>query len=169
MTAPAVPVAIAPLQRTDWDDVARIYAEGIATGDATFETEVPEWERWDAAHMPRHRLAATAGGRLVGWAALSPVSKRCVYAGVAEVSVYVAADARGHGVGATLLRALVASSEAGGVWTLQAGIFPENEASLRLHERAGFRVVGRRARLGRLHGAWRDVLLMERRGPVAGS
>ena len=168
MTAPAIPVAIAPLRPADWDEVARIYAEGIATGDATFETEVPDWERWDAAHMPRHRLAATGGGRLVGWAALSPVSERCVYAGVAEVSVYVAADARGHGVGAALLEALIASSEAGGVWTLQAGIFPENGASIRLHERAGFRVVGRRARLGRLHGAWRDVVLMERRSPVVG-
>jgi L-amino acid N-acyltransferase YncA len=168
VTAPAIPAAIAPLRRADWDDVARIYAEGIATGDATFETEVPDWEGWDAAHMTRHRLAATAGGRLVGWAALSPVSERCVYAGVAEVSVYVAADARGHGVGAALLEALIASSEAGGVWTLQAGIFPENGASVRLHEQAGFRVVGRRARLGRLHGAWRDVVLMERRSPVVG-
>jgi L-amino acid N-acyltransferase YncA len=167
VTAP-IPVAIAPLRRADWDEVARIYAEGIATGDATFETEVPDWERWDAAHMTRHRLAATVGGRLVGWAALSPVSERCVYAGVAEVSVYVAADARGHGVGAALLDALIASSEADGVWTLQAGIFPENGASARLHERAGFRVVGRRARLGRLHGAWRDVVLMERRSPVVG-
>jgi L-amino acid N-acyltransferase YncA len=159
---------IAPLRPADWDDVARIYAEGIATGDATFETDVPDWERWDAAHMPGHRLAATAGGVLVGWAALSAVSERCVYAGVAEVSVYVAADARGRGVGAALLEALIASSEAGGVWTLQAGVFPENEASVRLHERAGFRVVGRRTRLGRLHGAWRDVLLMERRSPVVG-
>jgi phosphinothricin acetyltransferase len=168
VTAPALAVTIAPLRRADWGDVARIYGEGIATGEATFETEVPEWDRWDAAHMPSHRLAATAGGHLVGWAALSPVSERCVYAGVAEVSVYVAAHARGHGVGAALLAALVSSSEADGVWTLQAGIFPENEASVRLHERAGFRVVGRRARLGRLHGAWRDVLLMERRSPVVG-
>jgi L-amino acid N-acyltransferase YncA len=164
----SIPVAIAPLRRADWDEVARIYAEGIATGDATFETEVPDWERWDGAHMTRHRLAATAGGRLVGWAALSPVSERCVYAGIAEVSVYVAADARGHGVGTALLEALIASSEADGVWTLQAGIFPENGASVRLHERAGFRVVGRRARLGRLHGVWRDVVLMERRSPVVG-
>ncbi len=159
---------IAPLRPADWDDVARIYAEGIATGDATFETDVPDWERWDAAHMPGHRLTARADGVVLGWAALSAVSERCVYAGVAEVSVYVAADARGRGVGAALLEALIASSEAGGVWTLQAGIFPENEASVRLHERAGFRIVGRRARLGRLHGAWRDVLLMERRSPVVG-
>ena len=168
MTAPAIAVTIAPLRRADWDDVARIYAEGIATGEATFETEVPGWDRWDAAHMPRPPPGGDGRGRLLGWAALSPVSERCVYAGVAEVSVYVAADARGHGVGAALLSALVSSSEADGVWTLQAGIFPENEASVRLHERAGFRVVGRRARLGRLHGAWRDVLLMERRSPVVG-
>jgi L-amino acid N-acyltransferase YncA len=159
---------IAPLRRADWDDVARIYAEGIATGDATFETEAPDWERWDAAHMPGHRLVATAEGRPVGWAALAAVSERCVYAGVAEVSVYVAADARGRGVGAALLEALIASSEAGGVWTLQAGIFPENVASVRLHERAGFRIVGRRERLGQLHGAWRDVVLLERRSPVVG-
>jgi L-amino acid N-acyltransferase YncA len=168
VTAPSPPVTIAPLQRADWDDVARVYAEGIATGDATFETEVPGWERWDASHMPGHRLVARGDGRHLGWAALSAVSERCVYAGVAEVSVYVLADARGRGVGAALLEALIESSEAGGVWTLQAGIFPENEASVRLHERAGFRVVGRRARLGRLHGAWRDVLLMERRSPVVG-
>lgn len=114
MTAAAIPIAIAPLQRGDWNDVARIYAEGIATGDATFETEVPDWERWDSSHMPGHRLTATAGGTLVGWAALAPVSERCVYAGVAEVSVYVSADARGHGIGAVLLEALIASSEACG-------------------------------------------------------
>ena len=160
---------IAPLRPTDWDDVVRIYAEGIATGDATFETDVPDWEHWDAAHMPGHRLAATADGVLLGWAALSAVSERCVYAGVAEVSVYVAADARGRGVGRALLEALIESSETGGVWTLQAGIFPENEVSVRLHQRAGFRVVGRRERLGRLQGTWRDVLLMERRSAVVGS
>jgi L-amino acid N-acyltransferase YncA len=156
------------MRPADWEDVARIYAEGIATGDATFETDAGDWQRWDGSHMPRHRLVASRDGRLVGWAALSPVSERCVYAGVAEVSVYVAADARGRGVGAALLDALIASSEADGVWTLQAGIFPENDTSVRLHERAGFRVVGRRARLGRLHGVWRDVLLMERRSPVVG-
>jgi L-amino acid N-acyltransferase YncA len=168
VTAPAIPVTITPLRQADWNDVARIYAEGIATGDATFETEVSDWERWDASHMSGHRLVATEDGRHLGWAALSAVSERCVYAGVAEVSVYVAANARGRGVGRALLEALIASSEAGGVWTLQAGIFPENEASVRLHQRAGFRVVGRRERLGRLHGAWRDVLLMERRSAVVG-
>jgi phosphinothricin acetyltransferase len=155
------------MRREDWDAVARILAEGIATGQATFETEVPAWEAWDRSHLPAHRLVAAEDGRVLGWAALAPVSPRPVYAGVAEVSVYVAADARGRGVGAALLDALVRSSEHVGIWTLQAGIFPENDASLRLHRSAGFRVVGRRERLGRLHGTWRDVLLVERRSPVA--
>ncbi len=166
MRAAPATIAIGSLAAADWDGVARIYAEGIATGDATFETEAPDRRDWDAAHLPTPRLAARAEGRIVGWAALSPVSGRCVYAGVAEVSVYVAAAARGGGVGAALLAALVAGSEAEGVWTLQAGIFPENASSLRLHERAGFLVVGRRERLGALHGVWRDVVLLERRSAV---
>jgi phosphinothricin acetyltransferase len=148
--------------------VAEIYAQGIATGDATFETEVPSWERWDAVHLPAHRFVAEDGGRVVGWVAASPVSDRCVYGGVVEHSVYVAAAERGRGIGGILLARLVASTEAAGVWTIQTGIFPENEASLRVHERAGFRVVGRRERLGRLHGAWRDVLLLERRSDAVG-
>jgi L-amino acid N-acyltransferase YncA len=167
VTVSTAPAAIATLAATDWDDVARIYAEGIATL-ATFETEVPAWEQWGRAHLPGHRLVARDEGRVVGWAALAPVSSRCVYAGVAEVSVYVAADARGRGIGTALLAALVKSSEAGGVWTLEAGILPENEASVRMHERCGFRVVGRRERLGRMRGEWRDVLLLERRSTVAG-
>lgn len=157
---------IEPLFPEHWDDVARIYAEGIAGGQATFETEVPSWEDWDRAHLAEHRLVAVADGRVVGWAALSPVSARCVYGGVAENSVYVGEDARGRGVGRALLAALIASSETGGIWTIQAGMFPENDASVRLHERAGFRVVGRRERLGQLNGVWRDVLLFERRSPV---
>ena len=168
MTATSAHVAIAALVPGDWDDVARIYAEGIATRLATFETEVPSWQAWDGAHLAEHRLMAREDGRAAGWAALAPVSSRCVYAGVAEVSVYVAAAARGHGVGTALLSALVASSEVGGVWTLEAGILPENEASVRMHERCGFRVVGRRERLGRMDGEWRDVLLLERRSRVAG-
>jgi phosphinothricin acetyltransferase len=159
-------VTIAALTAADWDDVARIYAEGIATGNATFETEVPDWPAWDAAHLPSHRLVGRTGTGVAGWAALSPVSSRCVYAGVAEVSVYVAAAARGQGVGTELLQALVGSSEQGGIWTLQAGLFPENEASLRLHTRAGFRVVGTHERLSKLHGVWRDVVLLERRSAV---
>lgn len=166
MTPATAQVAIAALDARDWDDVARIYADGIASGVATFETEVPAWEDWDRAHLAGHRLLAREEGRAVGWAALAPVSSRCVYAGVAEVSVYVAAAARGRGVGTALLGALVESSEAGGVWTLEAGILPENEASVRMHERCGFRVVGRRERLGRMRGTWRDVLLLERRSAV---
>lgn len=163
MTPSTAQVAIAALVADDWDDVARIYADGIASGLATFETQVPTWEEWDRSHMADHRLLARDEGRAVGWAALAPVSSRCVYAGVAEVSVYVAAGARGRGVGTALLAALVDSSEAGGIWTLEAGILPENEASVRMHERCGFRIVGRRERLGRMRGVWRDVLLLERR------
>jgi phosphinothricin acetyltransferase len=161
-------MAIETLRREHWDDVARIYAEGIATGDATFETEVPSWEAWDAAHLERHRFVAVEGGRVVGWVAVSPVSSRCVYSGVVENSVYVAAEARRRGIGRTLLDAVVASTEADGVWTIQTGVFPENEASVRLHERAGFRVVGRRERIGQLNGVWRDVLFLERRSAAIG-
>src|SRR5262245_56310578 len=130
-------LAIEDLRPEHWPDVGRIYAEGIATGDATFETDVPSWERWDAAHLAAHRFVAVAGGRIIGWVAASPVSDRCVYGGVVENSVYVSEEARGRGVGRALLDALVASTEAAGIWTIQSGIFPENTASLRVHERAG--------------------------------
>jgi phosphinothricin acetyltransferase len=161
-------VVAADLRPEHWPEVAGIYAEGIATGQATFETEVPAWERWDAAHLPAHRFVALHGDEVVGWVAVSRVSDRCVYGGVVESSVYVAERARGRGVGRLLLERLVASTEAGGIWTLQCGIFPENAASVRLHERAGFVVVGRRERLGKLNGVWRDVLLLERRSDVVG-
>ena len=151
-----------------WQAVAAIYAEGIATGNATFETDVPSWTRWDAAHLEAGRVVALLGGEVVGWAALSPVSDRCCYGGVAEGSVYVAAAAAGRGVGRALLERMIADAEAAGIWTIQTGIFPENAASVRLHERAGFRVVGTRERLGRLGGVWRDVVLMERRSAVVG-
>lgn len=147
----------------DWPDVARIYAEGIDTGDATFETTVPLWSQWDTDHLQPHRFVAEVDGAVVGWAALSPVSDRCAYSGVAEVSVYVATGARGGGVGRALLMALLRSVDAGDIWTLQAGIFPENMASVRLHQACGFRIVGTRERIGSLNGAWRDVLLLERR------
>jgi L-amino acid N-acyltransferase YncA len=160
---------IVPLRAEHWDAVARIYAQGIATGDATFETEVPSWERWDASHLTDHRLVALRNGTVVGWAALCSVSERDVYGGVAEESVYVAEEARGQGVGRGLLEALIAGAEASGIWTIQTGIFPENAASVRLHERVGFRIVGTRERLGQHNGVWRDVLLLERRSPVAGS
>jgi L-amino acid N-acyltransferase YncA len=157
------------LSAGDWDEVRRIYLEGIADGNATFETEAPSWERWDASHRPAPRLVARASGSTVGWAALSSVSSREAYRGVAEVSVYVAASARGRGVGRALLTELVRRSEESGVWTLQAGIFPENAASLALHRACGFRTVGRRERLGRLAGVWRDVMLLERRSDRVGA
>jgi phosphinothricin acetyltransferase len=152
----------------DWPFVRSIYEEGLATGHATFETVAPDWPAWDAAHRPDCRLLAHRNGAIVGWAALAPVSGRPVYAGVAEVSIYVAASARGQGVGRTLLAALIEASEAAGIWTLQASIFPENEASIALHLACGFRIVGRRERPGRHHGIWRDTLLLERRSSRVG-
>ncbi len=158
---------IAALRPDDWAEVRTIFADGIATGMATFETDVPDWEEWDRSHLQHSRLVARSeDGRVAGWAALSPVSDRCAYGGVAEVSVYVGADSRGHGVGKALLDALITESEAAGVWTLQAGMFAENDASIALHEKCGFRVVGVRERLGALHGVWHDVVLMERRSPT---
>jgi phosphoribosylanthranilate isomerase/L-amino acid N-acyltransferase YncA len=159
---------ITPMQPADWRQVAAIYQEGIDTGLATLETETPPWEKWDSAHVPNCRLVARNGDRLLGWAALTPVSGRCVYAGVAEVSVYVAAAARGQGVGKALLTALVEVSEQAGFWALQAGIFRENTASITLHARCGFREVGYRERIGQLHGVWKDVVLMERRSHTVG-
>jgi phosphinothricin acetyltransferase len=154
---------------TDWSAVASIYRRGIETGDATFETEVPPWTAWDAARLSVCRLVAEVDGGVVGFAALSPTSYRPVYAGVAEVMVYVAADLRGRGVGRLLLDALVERSEEAGIWTLQAGIFPENQASIALHRASGFRVVGTRIRPGRAaDGRWRDVVLLERRSDVVG-
>jgi L-amino acid N-acyltransferase YncA len=157
------PTTIARLLPEHWPQVARIYADGIATGNATFETDVPGWEQWDAAHLAEHRFVALGAGEVVGWVAVAPVSERCVYGGVVENSVYVAETARGQGVGRRLLERLIASTEAAGIWTIQTGIFPENEGSVRLHERVGFEIVGRRKRLGKLHGVWRDVVLLERR------
>jgi L-amino acid N-acyltransferase YncA len=150
----------------DWPHVASIYAAGIATRNATFETEVPSYEHWDAAHLPEHRFVATDNGGVVGWVALTAYSDRCCYGGVADLSVYVDPGAQGRGIGTALLERLVASAGAGGIWTLQAGVFPENEASLALHRRCGFRVVGTRQRIGRLDGLWRDVVLLERRSKL---
>ena len=165
-----VSVLIESMQPTDWPAVRAIFQAGIETGDATLEAEAPEWETWDASHRSEARLIAVDPSRperpVVGWAALTPVSGRCVYDGVAEVSVYVAPEARGRGVGTILLDALAAASEEAGIWTLQAHILRENAASLALHERVGFRVVGVRERLGRdPDGHWRDIVLMERRSP----
>lgn len=161
-------IRIDGLQRADWPIVQTIYTEGIATGNATFETETPDWERWNAGHMDGCRLVARVEDEVVGWAALSRVSSRAAYSGVAEVSVYVASRARGQRVGWGLLAELVAASERAGIWTLQASIFPENAASIRLHERCGFRIVGRREKIGQLRGIWRDTVLMERRSARVG-
>jgi phosphinothricin acetyltransferase len=156
------------MQPADWDAVRSIYLDGIATGNATLETDAPGWDNWNSAHLPFCRLVARTGNSIAGWAALSPVSGRCVYGGVAEVSVYVAATARGKGLGCLLLKRLVEESEQNGIWTLQAGILAENEASRAIHKRCGFREVGTRERLGKLNGRWRDVVLMERRSEIVG-
>jgi L-amino acid N-acyltransferase YncA len=159
---------IKAMRSEDWPAVQNIYSEGIATGNATFETETPPWEKWDQGHLQDCRLVAVNSEGILGWAALSPVSTRRVYSGVAEVSVYVAATARGQGVGTLLLQSLVEQSEACGVWTLQAGIFPENVPSVALHKSCGFREVGLRQKLGQRSGVWRDVLLLERRSSRVG-
>lgn len=161
----AAATSIRPFRDEDWPAVRAIYAEGIATGNATFETEPPSLERWTSTHLPDYRLVATSGDEVVGWVALGPVSDRCVYAGVGEHSVYVSESARGQRIGRQLLTALTERADAGEIWTIQSGIFPENLSSVRLHESCGFRIVGTRERLGQLHGVWRDVLLMERRKP----
>ena len=153
---------------TDWQEVSRIYMEGIATGIATFETTVPGFSAWDAAHMASCRLVAAEGDTLMGWAALSPVSSRCVYGGVGEVSIYIGSGFRGKGVGMQLMRALINASEAESLWTLQSGIFPQNRGSIILHEKAGFRYLGKRERIGKRDGIWHDNLLYERRSNVVG-
>lgn len=159
---------IIEMQPAHWSAVQGIYIEGIGTGQATFQTTAPAWEEWDGAHLASCRLVAIENNDILGWAALTPVSGRCVYAGVAEVSVYVAANARGKGVGQAILDALVKESERHNFWTLQAGIFPENSASLKLHQSAGFRIVGIRERIGQLNGKWQDTVLLERRSTLIG-
>ena len=153
----------------DWEVVRAIYLEGIATGNSTFEQSAPDWQTWDQGRLPSCRLVARAGNEVLGWTALSPVSRRQVYAGVAEFSIYVAERARGRGIGAALLQALIEVSEQEGIWTLQSGIFPENTASLELCRRFGFRVVGTRERIGCMDARWRDVVLLERRSQIAGA
>lgn len=159
---------IEAMQADDWSAVKAIYEAGIATGHATFETQAPEWEAWDRGHRQDCRLVAKADGQVIGWAAVSPVSGRCVYAGVVEESIYISQAARGHGIGKALLRALIAETEIAGIWTIQTGIFPENVASIALHRKCGFREVGYRERVGCMNGWWRDVIFMERRSQIAG-
>jgi L-amino acid N-acyltransferase YncA len=154
---------IRPMQPSDWPAVRAIYEQGLATRQASFETEAPEWEAWDAGHLAGLRLVAERDGEVVGWAALSPASRRPCYAGVVEESVYVAAEARGQGVGSNLLRTLIETAEKARIWTIQTSIFPENAASIALHRRCGFRVVGVRERIAQLDGHWRDTVLLERR------
>jgi phosphinothricin acetyltransferase len=161
-------LVVASIKPEDWERVRQIYLEGIATGHATFETSAPSWEQWDETHVRFARLVARRGDEIVGWAALSPVSQRCVYGGVAEVSVYVSCAHRGEGIGRRLLDSLIEESERQGVWTLQAGIFPENTSSIALHAACGFREVGRRERIGKLNGIWRDTILLERRSKTVG-
>jgi len=163
-----VSVTVAPMAPEHWDAVREIFREGIESGLATFETAAPDWAAWDAAHRPDCRFVALDGPRVVGWAALSPVSKRAAYAGVAEVSVYVARTCQGRGIGRTLLAALVTASEQAGIWTLQAVVFPQNAASVAAHRAAGFREVGRRERIAKLRGVWQDTILLERRSASAG-
>ncbi len=166
-------IEVRVMTEADWPTVAAIYKEGIETGHATFETSVPTWERWDEAHVDSCRIVAELDDRLVGWAALSVVSDRCVYGGVGEVSVYVGSIGRGKGVGTLLLSALIDASEKAGFWSLQAGMFPENSGSIALHGKCGFQQVGRRERIGKMDigpmtGEWRDVLLLERRSTTVG-
>ena len=153
----------------DWEQVRSIYLEGIATGFTTFETDAPSWENWNAGHLEFARLVARKGDKVLGWAALSPVSKREAYRGVAELSISVTEESRGRGLGRALLEALIEESEKHGIWMLQAAIFPENTASVTLHLRCGFREVGRRERIGKLNGSWRDTLLFERRSKIVGT
>lgn len=165
----AMTPVIEPMTVADWDAVRAIYLEGIATGQATFETDAPSWPDWDAAHHPFGRLVARRDGAVLGWAALAPVSRRQCYAGVAEASVYVAAAGRGQGVGRLLLDALIRAAEQHGIWTLQGATLAENEASLRLQQSCGFRLIGRRQRIAQLNGVWRDTVLTERRSAVVGA
>jgi L-amino acid N-acyltransferase YncA len=162
------PAEIRAMRIEDWPEVARIYGEGIASGTATFEKEVPSWTAWDAGHLGHSRWVAGGIGALLGWAALSPASRRSCYAGVAEISIYVSAHMRGQGIGRRLLLALLESAESAGIWSLQAGVFAENTASVRLHQSCGFRLVGRRERIAQLDGIWRDTLLFERRSASVG-
>jgi L-amino acid N-acyltransferase YncA len=156
------------IDHTNFDQVAEIYKQGIETGLATFQNDIPDWDSWDKSHLSNCRIAVFENNQMAGWASLSPVSGRCVYAGVAEVSVYIAAGQRGKGVGSLLLNQLIDQSEKAGFWTLQSGIFSENIASIKLHEKCGFRQIGYREKIGRKNGIWKDNIIMERRSKIVG-
>jgi L-amino acid N-acyltransferase YncA len=161
-------IEIKTMEPDHWNEVKRIYEEGLATGNASFQTTAPEWDEWDKTHIRKCRLVALDNNIIVGWAAMSSVSDRCVYGGVAEVSVYVSNSVRGKGIGKELLRILIVNSESNQFWTLQAGIFPENKASIRIHEENGFRIIGTREKIGQMKGVWRDTLILERRSSRVG-
>jgi L-amino acid N-acyltransferase YncA len=167
-SVPSLPLSIRPMLAEDWPAVRRVYAEGIATGSATFDSEIPEWEEWSARHLAAARIVAERNGTVVGWAALMPVSPRACFRGVAEVSVYVGDSARGAGVGKALLSALITESERAGIWTLFSSIQADNPVSLALHEKCGFRLIGRRERLAQRNGVWKDTFNLERRSAVVG-
>lgn len=161
-------ILLRSMTEKDWTSVAEIYKQGIETGNATFEREIPTWEKWNTEHLPNYRIVAAIDDSVVAWAALTPVSGRCVYAGVAEVSVYVSNKYQGSKIGTKVLARLISESEDGGIWTLQAGIFPENKASIKIHENLGFRIVGFREKIGKMDGIWRDTILLERRSKDVG-
>ncbi len=161
-------ITVEKMQAADWQFVKQIYEKGIATGNATFQTSAPEWDEWNSSHLTHSRVVAKEGDNILGWAALTPVSGRFVYAGVAEVSVYVSDKARGKGLGKQLLQKLIKESEANNLWTLQAGIFPENIPSIKIHEDCGLRIIGKRERIGKMNGVWRDTVLLERRSKKVG-
>lgn len=167
-SAAQTPVTVDQMVPADWPNVSAIYLEGIRTGNATFETLAPTWEQWDRMHLTLGRLVARRGRSIAGWAAMSRVSQRKCYEGVAELSIYVAPWARGEGVGDALMKAAIKASEDAGIWTVQGAVFPENKASLALCARNGFREVGRRERIGKREGQWRDTILVERRSPNVG-
>lgn len=161
-------IIFSPLLPEHWQAVRSIYEEGIKTGNATFEKQSPEWEAWNASHLSHSRIVAITDGEIAGWAALTAVSGRCVYAGVGEVSVYVAEKFRGQKIGNALLQELIKQSEQNNIWTLQAGIFPENRGSIKIHAANGFRMIGVREKIGQMNGVWRDTVLMERRSSIVG-
>jgi L-amino acid N-acyltransferase YncA len=161
-------MTIEPLKFAHWPEVKSIYELGIASGQASFQTTAPEWEEWNNSHIFKPRLVMMEGNKVLAWAALTPVSGRCVYAGVAEVSVYVDPQSQGKGIGRQILNQLILESEQNGFWTLQAGIFPENAASLKIHEQLGFRILGVREKIGMMNGVWRDTVFLERRSKIAG-
>ncbi|WP_087974399.1 GNAT family N-acetyltransferase [Oceanobacillus rekensis] len=159
---------ISKMEEKDWEQVRDIFIQGIQTGNATFDTDAPSWEEWDRGHIHACRLVVSNGEKLLGWAALSQVSSRRAFAGIAELSIYLSVDSVGKGIGSKLIQAVIESSEAAGFWTLQSGIFPENTASIHLHKKVGFREIGVRKQLGKMNGRWRDVVMMERRSEIVG-